>query len=97
MTGSAPIAFRVAQGAEQMVDDDGDKIGQAEPVTMPQGFMAKLGERDLGAEPGCPAAVLRNRRLAFHFVSSSTPRRTPSRSGMRGVRSVRPRRRRAGR
>jgi hypothetical protein len=25
----APIAFRVAQGAERMVDDDGDEIGQA--------------------------------------------------------------------
>jgi hypothetical protein len=52
-------------------------------------------ERDLCAEPGCSAAVLHNRRLAFHFLSSSTSRRTPSRPGIRGVRSVRPRRRRA--
>ncbi len=39
----APIAFRVAQGAERMVDDDGDEIGHAERVTLDQGFMAELG------------------------------------------------------
>jgi hypothetical protein len=53
----------------------GDEIGQAERVTLPQGFMAELRERDLCAEPGCPAAVLRNRRLAFHFVSLKSDRR----------------------
>jgi hypothetical protein len=51
-----------------MVDEDGDEIGRAECVTLPQGFMAGLGSATWCTEPGCPAAVLRNRRLAFHFV-----------------------------
>ena len=44
-----------------MVDDDGDEIGQAERVALPQGFMAEFGSATLCTEPGCPAAVLRRR------------------------------------
>jgi hypothetical protein len=65
-----------------MVHDDGDEVGHAERVTLHQGFMAELGRATWAPSR---AVVLHNRRLAFHFVSSSTPRRIPSRWGIRGA------------
>jgi len=49
------------------------------------GLHGRTREGALCAEPGCPAAVSRNRRLAHQFVSSKTPKRIPSRLGMRGA------------
>jgi hypothetical protein len=60
----------------------GTGSGMPERVTLHQSFTAELGSASRAREPGCPAAVLRNMRLAFDFALSSTPRRIPSRSGM---------------
>jgi hypothetical protein len=79
-------------GAAQMLDDDGDEIGDAERVTLHQGFIAKLGG-DLCAEPGCPLGSCATGD--WRFVSSSTPRRILRGRESAPPASVRPRRRRA--
>jgi hypothetical protein len=43
----APIAFRVAQGAEPMVDHHGDEIGHAEHVTRIRALWRNSGARPL--------------------------------------------------
>jgi hypothetical protein len=85
MAGSARRSLFASLKVLRMGDDDGDEIGLAERATLPSRLHGGSLERDRCAERGCPAPVLRNRRLAFRFVSSSTPRRIPSRSGMRGA------------